>query len=239
MASIYDVFKREVENQKKIYGENVVNAVNFVITKTLLRFRDMHEKLNREAQDGNDVKMKISGITEILDFIELFRKQLDYRVSDDLQSPLGNNKPADYATINRALKTVNTFLQQMSTRLSQSSKETEDAKLNPLKNILVFLNEIKKIIVDQKQNMLKWFETNQSDETGTSPADLRKLVRDKVQDDVRDDVGQELYDLLPTGKKATNMHEVDGGRKKRKRTGRKRSGKKRTSKKRKRTRRRN
>jgi hypothetical protein len=55
-----------------------------------------------------------------------------------------------------------------------------------------------------------------------------------VQDDVQDvQDGKELYYLLPTGKKATNMREVDGGRKKCKRTGRKRSGKKRSSKKRK------
>ena len=237
MASIYHEFKSEVEKQKKIYGENAAadaaaSAVNFVITKTLLRFRDMHEKLKSEARDGNDVEMKIRGITEILDFIESFRKQLDYRVSDDLQLPQWNNKNDVLKAINRALKTVNAFIEQMSTLLSQSSsqssKETEDAKLNPLKNIVVFLNEVKKIIVGQKQNILKWFETHQSDETHSSPAELRKLVQD-----VRDD-GQ-MDELLPTGKKATKMQEVDGGRKKRNITGRKRTGKKRgrTNKKRK------
>jgi hypothetical protein len=165
-------------------------------------------------------------INEILDFIESFRKQLDYRVNE-LQAA-GNNK---LKAINRALKTVNAFLQQMSTRLSQSSKKTEDAKLNPIKNIVVFLNEVKKIIVEQQHAILKWFETHQSDETDTSPEDLRRLVQDDVQ---RGD-GNGLDELLPTGKKATNMREVDGGRKKRKRTGRKRSGKKRTIKKRKST----
>lgn len=222
MASIYDVFKR---NDGIVNGDNAANAANAVnafITKTLLRFRDMHEKLIRErkAQYGNEpalavVNMKLTGINEILDLIESFRKQLDYRVSNELQQPVGDNKPQDYATINRALKTVNAFLKQMSTRLSQSSKETEDAKLNPIKNIVVFLNEVKKIIVEQKHAILKWFDTHQSDETDTSPEDLRKLVQDDDDQDVRDG----LVELLPTGEKSTNMREVDGGRKKRKRTG--------------------
>jgi hypothetical protein len=236
MASIYNVFK---QNGGITDAANAANAVNTFIKKTLLRFRDMHEKLKREreAQDENEsalaaVNMKLMGINEILDFIESLSKLLDYRVSNDLQRQVGNNKPQDYATINRALKTVDAFLKQMSTLLSQSSEETEDAKLNPIKNIVVFLNEVKKIIVEQKHAILKWFETHQSDETDTSPEDLRKFVQDDVQDV---QYGTEIDDLLPTGQKATKMREVDGGRKKRGRTVRKRSGKKRSSKKRKST----
>jgi hypothetical protein len=210
MDSIYDVFHtQEAAEAKKIrdylgeyavnppvYPVNPVNTVNTVITKTLLRFRDMHEKLIRErkAQYGNEpalaaVNMKLTGINEILDFIESFRKL--------------NKK-----------NTVNALLEQMSTLLSQSSEETEDAKLNPLKNIVVFLNEVKKIMVEPEE-VIAAAHANEA-------AEANAPERNPTPPDPN---AFELKDIVTGGRRC-------------KRTGRKRSGKKRTSKKRKRTRRR-
>lgn len=228
MDGMYDVFhhqkQEEDENLRKYLleyypqnTENTVNPVMTVITKTLLRFRDMHDKLKRERKEqyGNDsalaaVDMKLTGINEILDFIESFRKQLDYSLGSS-----SNN-----------LSTVNAFLEQMSTLLSQSSKETEDAKLNPIENIVVFLNEVKKTLVEREEAIAAAARAND---------DAKANAR------ANDDAEANAPDRKPKpdDPNAVELQEVptNGGRRC-KRTGRKRSGKKRTSKKRKRTRRR-